>query len=126
MKALKLIFVAILVALTSMLAVSCVTVEYTAEVPSEKEAVIEKLENAGYEVTESASIPENATAVITAYRQTDGGYDGIIIVWFIDNDSAAEYVNDWVDSRYDVKKTYGNLACYGTNQAILDLEKPTE
>ena len=121
MKSLKLFFITLFILSISIFTVACGDGDIS--VPTTIDSAVSKLENAGYEVTVAVSLPEGVTEALTAYKSSSNGYEGIIVLWFASGEEAEEYSKDWTDSRYQVKKAFGNMAYYGTEGAIKDFEK---
>ncbi len=92
-------------------------------IPESKESAVLKLETVGYLVTELSLEEDGVTGAINASKKEGSNYDGIMIIWFEDENTAIEYEKDWVDSKYQVKKRYGVLVYYGTERAVKDFEK---
>lgn len=121
MRLLKLFFITLLTLSISIFTVACG--DYEISVPTTMDSAISKLENAGYEITVAVALPEGVTEALTAYKSSSDSYEGVIVLWFATGEEAEEYSKGWNDSRYQVKKIFGNMAYYGTEGAIKDFEK---
>ncbi len=97
---------------------------FTACVPSSVDEAVTKMQEKGYNVDiidEDYFLTDGAIIGFKAYNVEEG--EGLMAFWFNSSSEAKDFVENWIDDMYPVKKSSGKCAYAGTEKAVKDFRK---